>query len=96
MRAVLFQLVSLVGAILVLIAYLAINKKWMRPDHRLYNLLNLVGAILLLWVAVVDQRIGFVVLEATWALIAIPPLFRNAKKPRTEQTHGRETHDPPL
>lgn len=92
----LFQLVSLLGAFLILIAYLAINKKWLGPDHRLYNLLNLVGGILLLWVALVDQRIGFVVLEATWAMIAIPPLFRKAEQTLTDQSFGRETHDPPL
>ena len=84
MRAVLFQLVSLVGALLILIAYLAINKKWMMPDHRLYNLLNLVGGVLLLWVAIADQRIGFVILEATWALVAIPPLFRRLEPTRAE------------
>ncbi|MCJ7629299.1 MAG: hypothetical protein MUO50_13045 [Longimicrobiales bacterium] len=72
----LFQLVSLAGAILILAAYLAINRRWLKPHHRLYNLLNLVGGILLLWVAIVDQRIGFVILEAAWAVIAIPPLFR--------------------
>jgi Na+-translocating ferredoxin:NAD+ oxidoreductase RnfD subunit len=72
---VLFQLVSLAGAILILAAYLAINRRWLKPHHRLYNLLNLVGGILLLWVAIVDQRIGFVILEAAWAVIAIPPLF---------------------
>lgn len=72
----LFQLVSLAGAFLVLAAYLSISRRWMKPHHRLYNLMNLVGGILLLWVAIVDQRIGFVILEAAWAAIAIPPLFR--------------------
>ena len=38
--------------------------------------MNLLGGVLLLWVAIVDQRIGFVILEAAWAIIAIPPLFR--------------------
>lgn len=72
----LFQLVSLAGAILILAAYLAINRQWLKPHHRIYNFLNLVGGILLLWVAIVDQRIGFVILEAAWAVIAIPPLLR--------------------
>ena len=72
-----FQLVSLAGAALVLGAYLAINRRWLQTHHRLYNLLNLFGGALLLWVAVVDQRIGFVVLESAWALIAVPPLFRS-------------------
>jgi multisubunit Na+/H+ antiporter MnhB subunit len=73
---VLFQLVSLAGAFLILAAYLAINRRWLGPHHRLYNFMNLLGGVLLLWVAIVDQRIGFVILEAAWAIIAIPPLFR--------------------
>jgi len=77
---VFFQLVSLVGAFLLLAAYLAINRQWLKPQHRLYNLMNLIGGALLLWVAIVDQRIGFVVLEAAWALIAIPPLFRPSEE----------------
>ena len=71
-----FQLVSLVGAALILAAYWAINRRWLKPHHRLYNLMNFLGGALLLWVAIVDQRIGFMVLEAAWAIIAIPPLIR--------------------
>ena len=73
-----FQLVSLLGAFLILVAYLAINRRWMNPHHRIYNLMNLVGGLLLLWVAIEDRRIGFMVLEAAWAIIAVPPLVRPA------------------
>lgn len=85
-HAVLFQLISVAGAVLVLSAYVAINRRWLKPRHRLYNLLNLVGAALLLWVALADRRLGFVILEAAWALIAIPPLF----KPVEERTGPNE------
>jgi len=81
---VFFQLVSLGGAFLLLAAYLAINRQWLKPHHRLYNLMNLIGGALLLWVAIVDQRIGFVVLEAAWALIAIPPLFRPSEEAESQ------------
>jgi hypothetical protein len=74
-QTVLLQLVSLAGAALILAAYLANSRKWLGPQDRSYNLLNLVGGGLLLWVAVVEQLIGFVILEAAWALIAIPPLL---------------------
>ena len=74
----LYQLVSLLGASLILAAYLAINRNWVKPHDRLYNIMNLIGGVLLFWVAVVDQRIGFIVLEATWAIVAIPPLLRPA------------------
>ena len=75
MNTVFFQLVSLVGALLILAAYLANSRQWLGPPDRVYNLMNLVGGGLLFWVAVVDHRIGFVILEGAWALIAIPPLL---------------------
>jgi hypothetical protein len=83
-RSVLDQLISLLGAFLVLLAYFANNRGWLGPRDRSYNLMNLVGGLLLLWVAVVDRRAGFMVLELTWALIAIPPLFR----PRGREAPG--------
>lgn len=78
------QLISLVGASLILLAYFANIKGWMGPRDRAYNLMNLLGGLLLFWIAVVDRRAGFMVLELTWALIAIPPLFR----PGNREAHG--------
>jgi hypothetical protein len=72
---VLYQLISLAGALVIILAYLANSRNWMGPRDRRYNLMNLIGGLLLFWVAVVDRRAGFVVLELTWALIAIPPLI---------------------
>ena len=70
------QLISLAGAFFILLAYLANSREWLGPKDRLYNLMNLVGGLLLLWIAVADRRAGFIVLELAWALIALPPLFR--------------------
>jgi hypothetical protein len=70
------QTVSLVGAGLILVAYVLNQRGNLGPKDRLYNAVNLVGALLLLWVAVVDWRWGFIVLEAAWAAVSIPPLFR--------------------
>ena len=74
------QLISLVGAFLVLLAYLANSKDWLNPQDTTYNLLNLAGGLLLFWVALVDRRAGFMVLELTWALIAVPPLLKPGKR----------------
>lgn len=79
----LIQIVSLLGAFLILLAYFANSRQWLGPRDPWYNLMNLVGGILLFWVAVVDRRAGFMVLEFAWALIAVPPLLRShgRKKP---------------
>ena len=71
----LMQIVSLVGAFLILSAYVANHRGWLGPQQRLYSLINLVGALLLGWVAVVDDRWGFILLEGVWALVSIPPLL---------------------
>jgi hypothetical protein len=80
---VLQQITSLVGAFLILVAYLANSKGWLGPKDPVYNVMNLVGALLLLWIALVDRRAGFVILEISWALIAIPPLLRRREKEAT-------------
>lgn len=72
----LHQIVSLLGALMILAAYFANQRRWIGPQNPSYSLLNLVGAGLLAWVAIVDQRVGFILLEITWALISIPPLVR--------------------
>jgi drug/metabolite transporter (DMT)-like permease len=75
----LYQAVSLVGAALVLSGYVALQRGWLAGDDRLFNLLNFVGAGLLTWVAVVDQRVGFIILEGAWALLSLPGAVRGRR-----------------
>jgi hypothetical protein len=72
------QLVSLVGAALILAAYVALQRNWLPRETRAYNALNLVGSGLLTYVAVKDGRIGFIILEGAWALLSVPGTFRRA------------------
>jgi hypothetical protein len=74
----LMQTVSLAGAFMILAAYLAVQQRWLTPADDRYNLLNLVGASLLLWVAIDDRSLGFIILELVWAVVAIPPLLRRS------------------
>lgn len=76
----LFQATSLLGAFMVLGAYLALQRGWLKGDDRLFNLLNFVGAGMLTWVAVEDRRIGFILLEGAWALLSLPGAIRGRGK----------------
>lgn len=69
------QILSLAGATFILGAYLANQMGAWRPGDRVYSLANFVGSLLLLWVAVVDWRVGFIILEAAWAVISLPHLI---------------------
>ncbi len=75
-----YQAISLLGAILVLSGYVALQRRWLAGDDRLFNLLNFAGAGLLTWVAVVDRRIGFILLEGAWALLSLPGVIRGRRR----------------
>ena len=73
------QLVSLVGAVLILAAYLALQRSWLPRESRLYNALNFVGSGLLTYVAIKDGKAGFIILEAAWALLSVPGMIKRPK-----------------
>jgi hypothetical protein len=70
------QVLSLIGAAMILAAYLAFQRGWLERKHRLYHALNFVGSALLTVVAVSDGRAGFIILEGAWALLSIPGTLR--------------------
>jgi hypothetical protein len=76
----LHQVVSVAGAVLVLGAYLGLQRGWLGASTRMYNTLNFVGAGLLCWIAVVDQRAGFIMLEGAWALLSVPGMLKSNGK----------------
>jgi hypothetical protein len=71
-----YQLISLVGAALLLIAFVAMQMRRMRNDGAWFNVLNFMGSALLAWVAIHDRRAGFIILEVVWALASLPPLYK--------------------
>ena len=74
--SIVVQLVSLVGAVFILSAFVAVQRGWWTPAGRGYLWANLVGAALLALVAIWDRRIGFVLLEVVWAAVSLWSLVR--------------------
>lgn len=68
------QLVSVIGAGLVLLAYALSQGGRLRHTDLAYGLMNFLGASLLTWVAIVDRRLGFILLESVWAVLSLVPL----------------------
>jgi hypothetical protein len=64
------------GAVLVLLGFAGLQTKKLDRDDMSFNLLNLIGSLLLAWVAIHDRRWGFIGLEVIWAGLSIPPLLR--------------------
>ena len=73
----LYQTISLLGAALILVGYVGLQLGRFTREDRLFNALNFFGSALLTWVAMADWRIGFVLLEAIWALLSLPGMLRS-------------------
>jgi hypothetical protein len=82
------QAVQLVGAILIVGAYLAYTRGRLRLDSVQFLGMNLVGAAVLTIVAFIDRLYGFLLLEAVWMWVSARG-FRRALKAR--QAAKRET-----
>lgn len=70
------QVLSIIGSLLVLGAYFALQRGHLKSDARLYSALNFLGAGLMTGVAVAEWQIGFIVLEGSWALLSFPGMVR--------------------
>ncbi|HET7444649.1 MAG TPA: hypothetical protein VFJ57_08325 [Solirubrobacterales bacterium] len=64
------QVIQIVGAILILAAFTAVQAERMRPDSRVYLFLNLLGSAILAVLALIESQWGFVLLESVWAIVS--------------------------
>lgn len=71
-----YQLISLAGAVLVLAAFAAVQLKRLDSETVVYQLMNMLGGACLCVVAVVTVQYGFILLEGTWAVLSAAGLIR--------------------
>jgi hypothetical protein len=70
------QAVQLIGALLCLIPFAAVQVKRMQVGTMAYQLMNFSGAALLTLTAIIDHQYGFILLEGAWATMSLIGLSR--------------------
>jgi hypothetical protein len=70
------QVVQVVGALMVLIAYAAAQRGRWSTDEPIYLWLNEIGSVILSVLAAISQNWGFLLLEGVWAIVTAHSLLR--------------------
>lgn len=64
------QVIQVIGAALILVAYVAAQRERLDPQSQLYLSLNLVGSLILAVLAAIGSQWGFLLLECAWAVVS--------------------------
>ena len=67
---------GVLGSFVIAGAYLAVSRGWVRPERPAFNLMNLIGAGLILWSLWYRPNAGAILIEVLWILIALAALGR--------------------
>jgi hypothetical protein len=70
------QIVSVVGSLLILLAYTGNQTGRLRAEQVSYSLINAVGAGILAVVALLEEQWGFLLLEGVWTIVSLAALVR--------------------
>jgi hypothetical protein len=71
-----FQLISLLGAVVILGAYAALQSQKLQSETAAYQALNALGGALLCATAVAERQYGFILLEGAWTVLSLWGLAR--------------------
>jgi hypothetical protein len=86
------QLVSVLGSLLVVVAYMASQFGWLSAKGLSFAFANIVGSGILAVVAALEAQWGFLLLEGAWALVSLVAVMRQRAKLNTHRE--RRVSDP--
>jgi hypothetical protein len=71
-----YQFISIIGAVLILVAYAALQLNRLHAETVAFQLLNLFGGVFLCITAVSLRQYGFILVEGLWAILSAVGLWR--------------------
>lgn len=76
------QIVQVLGSLLILVAFVAAQRRRLSTDSRSYLWLNFIGSTILAVLAAHDRQVGFLLLEFCWAVVAGGSLVNQQRSSR--------------
>jgi hypothetical protein len=76
------QVIQVIGALMILIAYAAAQAGRWSTDALTYLVLNLVGSVILAVLAAMSENWGFLLLEGVWAIVTAHSLLKRRDQAR--------------
>src|SRR5215204_6944321 len=76
------QLVSVLGSLLVLVAYVASQFGYLSAKGLAYAFANIVGSGLLAVIATLEAQWGFLLLEGAWASVSLVAAVKQRAQPK--------------
>lgn len=73
------DIIGAAGVGLILLAYFLSTEKLLKPDSKMYFVINIIGAGLATTASLLINYWPFVILEATWTLVSIYGLMKAMK-----------------
>jgi hypothetical protein len=70
------QLVQILASLLILVAFAAAQRGSLSQASRAYLVLNLIGSAVLAVLAAHERQLGFLLLEASWAVVSLMSLLK--------------------
>ena len=72
-------MIQVIGALMILVAYAAVQTGRWSTDAPVYLWLNLVGSIILSVLAATTQNWGFLLLEGVWSIVTAGSLLKRRR-----------------
>ena len=83
----LLQGLQVVGALLILAGFALAQFRMLDQQSYAYLILNLVGSVILAYLAYVERQWGFMLLEAVWAVVSLWGLIQRTRGGEPAATH---------
>lgn len=74
------EIVQVIGALLILVAFVLLQAGRVKPNAKSYLILNLLGAVILTTTAILERQPGFILLEGIWALVTVISIVRRKRR----------------